>query len=236
MEELTLDRKKDMNYRKRFYNLLQEYTKTNSWEQAVKSLTYIEEPIIIRPNERFVNVNQKDMETYPYKCLCGKSIKYVSIFYCEAISDYIIIGSVCIEHTGDTNQIPEFKKSLEHYKEQLKQSTKNKCLICEKFNITNIDYKNQICYDVCNKCRLNYKKFYCARCKNSVLYKNPLTYNICYFCNINQDKIYLNVKYHQKDEAKKFGAIWDTIGRKWFTTLNNTMLNDLLEKYGNHDA
>lgn len=41
-------------------------------------------------------------------------------------------------------------------------------------------------------------------------------------------KIYLNVKYAEKDDAKKLGARWDPTKKKWYGYNNNT---ELLAKY-----
>ena len=43
------------------------------------------------------------------------------------------------------------------------------------------------------------------------------------------NKTYLNVKYSEKDEAKKFGAKWDPNLKKWYAPNNEKVL---LEKWG----
>ena len=56
-------------------------------------------------------------------------------------------------------------------------------------------------------------------------------YNNCPYNNKDNLKIYLNVPYAKKDEAKKRGAKWDVIKKKWYTYDNNPDKQFLLEKF-----
>ena len=50
------------------------------------------------------------------------------------------------------------------------------------------------------------------------------------------EKIYLTVPISEKDEAKLFGAKWDKIARKWFTTEYNENKHLLFERWKPNDG
>ena len=45
-------------------------------------------------------------------------------------------------------------------------------------------------------------------------------------------KIYLNVAYHNKDDAKSKGAKWDKGKKKWYIEESSTNKEILIKKYG----
>lgn len=48
------------------------------------------------------------------------------------------------------------------------------------------------------------------------------------------ERFYIDVKYHEKEEAKKLGAWWDNDERKWFIHSKSYNIYSLLEKYYKH--
>lgn len=44
-------------------------------------------------------------------------------------------------------------------------------------------------------------------------------------------RIYINVPYKDKDNAKLYGAMWDSSNKKWYIHRNNTNYNYLVNKY-----
>jgi hypothetical protein len=44
-------------------------------------------------------------------------------------------------------------------------------------------------------------------------------------------KKYLCVPFHEKDEAKRLGALWDKDVKKWYIYKNNTNIDIVLQKW-----
>lgn len=54
---------------------------------------------------------------------------------------------------------------------------------------------------------------------------------LCFICK--NQRIYLNVPYSRKDEAKKYGALWDMIKKKWFIYRNNKDYEYFMVEFNN---
>lgn len=48
-------------------------------------------------------------------------------------------------------------------------------------------------------------------------------------------KIYLKVKYEEKEQVKRFGALWDPIGKSWYVESRNTDMSKLTRFMHVHD-
>lgn len=78
----------------------------------------------------------------------------------------------------------------------------------------------------------------CERCNSLaplwVMETNKVSIHVCKACDIHlfsSGDIYLHVPFSGKDEAKKLGANWDSIHRKWFVNKYNTNIDIILEKW-----
>jgi hypothetical protein len=63
---------------------------------------------------------------------------------------------------------------------------------------------------------------------------NKVSIHVCKTCDIQlfiSGDIYLHVSFDSKDEAKKLGANWDSIHRKWFVNKYNINIDIILEKW-----
>jgi len=100
-------------------------------------------------------------------------------------------------------------------------------LVKKLFELTNkynIKYKHIMAHTN-NKDRHSIGNYYADLLANKSI--NNFTTNK----NNENKKIYLNVSYHQKNDAKAKGAKWDAENKKWYIYENNDNKEELIKKY-----
>ena len=63
---------------------------------------------------------------------------------------------------------------------------------------------------------------------------NKINNYICKLCDIDlfsSGNIYISVRFSDKDEVKKLGAIWDITYKKWFINKNHKNIDVILKKW-----
>jgi len=79
----------------------------------------------------------------------------------------------------------------------------------------------------------------CKRCESNstplyVMETNKINKYICKSCDIDlfsSGNIYISVRFSDKDEVKKLGAIWDITYKKWFINKNHKNVDVILKKW-----
>lgn len=148
------------------------------------------------------NISAQDCEILEYRFeYNGPKVADVA-----CIRDNKIVYIFEVYHTNKTKENARPEPWFELNSESIYRAAKNNF----RFQCDRNVFNNKAC-----KCKI------CKRCGNKcpewVMQTNKVNSTICKSCDIEMyNRYYLSVPYSEKEEAKKLGAEWDKIEKKWY--------------------